>query len=67
MTDQDTATPAEAENQILGKLARVLYSSADEAAFSKDAWETNRAEYRKKARKILRALEKQGLKIIPMV
>jgi hypothetical protein len=53
----------EAENQVLGKLARVLYSVQVEGTFQKDAWEAQRADYRRQARKMLRSLEKQGLTI----
>lgn len=60
-TDKDPAT--ETENQIVGKLARVLYSGQSEGAFDKADWEARRTDFRKQARKMLRAMEKQGLKV----
>lgn len=65
--DKAEATPeSKAERLLLGKLARVLYSNDEEGSFSKEAWEASRIEYRKSARKMMRAMEKQGLKLVPV-
>ncbi|MGH1424298.1 MAG: hypothetical protein ACRBBU_06185 [Pseudooceanicola sp.] len=57
------ATGQSIENQLLGKLARALYSSQTPGKFSKEDWEGARAEYRKKARVLLRTMGNQGLEL----
>lgn len=61
MADHDAATLSETDKQIMAKLARGLYAAHSDSPFSKDDWEANRAEYRKLARKLMRAMEKQGV------
>lgn len=57
------AAEADVDNKIVGKLARALYGRQSEGPFDKDAWEAERAEYRKQARALMRSLDKQGLKL----
>ena len=53
-----------AGNQVAARLARVLYARANPGKVSKDAWEAERADYVKKGRQLMRALEKQVLSIM---